>query len=95
MVKWHKSDLDNRMYLNIEDGKRISMMRYYKDKMYTDEERDRIAYVSRLRINEINEERIRKMIEDYGEDYISVFREREYYIYQKFYKDAEKGRDKI
>jgi len=39
MIKWHKSDLENRMCLNIEDGKKISMPRYYKDKLYNSEER--------------------------------------------------------
>lgn len=39
MIAWHKADMENRMYLNIEDGKKISMPRYYKDKLYTTAER--------------------------------------------------------
>lgn len=35
VVKWHRADLDNRMYCVIEDGKKIAMPRYYKDKLYT------------------------------------------------------------
>lgn len=34
MIKWYKADLKNRMYCNIEDGKKIAMPRYYKDKLY-------------------------------------------------------------
>lgn len=41
MISWHKASLLDRMYLNVDD-KKISMPRYYKDKMYTDEERQEI-----------------------------------------------------
>lgn len=41
--KWHKADLTERMYLNIEEGKKISMPRYYKEKIYTESERKKIA----------------------------------------------------
>lgn len=41
MVAWHKADLTERMYCSM-DGKKICMPRYYKDKMYTDEERQEI-----------------------------------------------------
>jgi hypothetical protein len=37
--KWHLNDLENRLYLNIEDNKKISMPRYYKDKIYNKEQR--------------------------------------------------------
>lgn len=42
--EWHKSDLDNRMYLPLMDGQKCAMPRYYKDKMYNEDERDKIAY---------------------------------------------------
>lgn len=41
--RWHKADLENRMYVPLEDGKKASMPRYYKDKMYTTDERARVA----------------------------------------------------
>lgn len=43
MVKWHESDLLNRMYLPLQDGKKIAMPRYFKEKIYTPEERERIG----------------------------------------------------
>jgi len=43
MIQWHKNDLTNRMYCNLSDGKKISMPRYYKDKIYNDIERKEIA----------------------------------------------------
>lgn len=45
MKRWHKNDLDNRMYCAIEDGKKISMPRYYKDKIYNSEERGHLKGV--------------------------------------------------
>lgn len=38
MRNWHHADLLNRMYCNLPDGKKISMPRYYKLKLYTDGE---------------------------------------------------------
>jgi len=43
MKLWHKSDLLNRMYINIDGGKKAAMPRYYKNKIYTDEQRKEIA----------------------------------------------------
>lgn len=39
MVEYHRKDINNRMFITIEDGKKISMPRYYKDKIYTKQER--------------------------------------------------------
>lgn len=41
--KWHHTRLDERMHIPIEDGKRIAMPRYYKNKIYTDSERNYIG----------------------------------------------------
>jgi hypothetical protein len=43
MINWHKNKLEERMYVPIEDGKKIAMPRYYKDKMYNEEEKDKIS----------------------------------------------------
>ena len=40
MLRWHKQDLLNRMYVPIKEGKKIAMPRYYKDKIYTQLQRD-------------------------------------------------------
>lgn len=39
MANWHAADIENRMYLNTRDGKKISMPRYYKDRIFYDGER--------------------------------------------------------
>lgn len=50
--KWHLNDLDNRMYLTIPGGKKISMPRYYKDKIYTPLQRKQIQYFQLPKIEE-------------------------------------------
>lgn len=54
MIAWHKGDLENRVHCNIEDGKKIAMPRYYRDKIYDDLEKVIIGAVNmeRLRIEE-------------------------------------------
>lgn len=41
--EWHAADVENRMYIQLQDGKKISMPRYYKDKIFFDGERSAAA----------------------------------------------------
>lgn len=43
MINWHKADLLNRMHINIGDGKKAAMPRYYKNKIYTNDQRSEIS----------------------------------------------------
>lgn len=43
MIQWHSEDLLTRMYCSLTDGRKIAMPRYYKLKIYFDEERRQIA----------------------------------------------------
>lgn len=61
MVKWHGTDKANRMYCNLNDGQKIGMPRYYKNKLYNDSERKAIGAVLR-----------RKMDEKYAKQYQST-----------------------
>ena len=64
MVRWHNEDLYNRMYLPFE-GKKLSMPRYYKEKLYTKEQREHIgAHLA----GKLDDELQRK-IQDYGPEY--------------------------
>jgi len=42
MVSWHKADTENRSYVNIGDGKKGSMPRYYREKIYTTKDSEAI-----------------------------------------------------
>lgn len=48
MVRWHHADVLNRMYCSLQDGRKIAMPRYYKKKIYTDDELKRIWHVMKL-----------------------------------------------
>lgn len=54
MKEWHKKDCANRMYCVLEDGKKVSMPRYYKDKIYESWERKLAAstQLNKLRLEE-------------------------------------------
>lgn len=85
MIRWHKNDLENRMYCNLMDGKKIAMPRYYKEKIYTtQEEKWRIkAHFSAL------SEAIDQPLSEHelAEAHLASF--------NKFYHRAEQGRNKI
>lgn len=68
--EFHKALLLDRCYLPLTDGRKIKMPRYYKDKLYTDSERERIKLAfaekfdkKRLQI-ELNEPKFRKIRND-------------------------------
>lgn len=42
MIAWHRADPVNRVYAVIEDGKKISLPRYFKDRIFTDDQRSQI-----------------------------------------------------
>lgn len=91
MVGWHRKDLDNRTYVNIED-KKVSMPRYYKLKIYSEMERKRIAFLNSIRIENEETERF------FSKDYSQKERNLAYAImsdFQRMYKRAQVGRNKI
>ena len=68
MINYHKTNMENRVFIGLKDGKKIALPRYYKDKLYSDAEKNKIAeYMqeqesgkfvdkSREQINKISEE---------------------------------------
>lgn len=57
MVNWHRNN--GAMYSVIEEGKVIGMPRYYKDKIWTTEEREEVGYQQYLNFgqNKVSRER--------------------------------------
>lgn len=43
MRKWHKRNIVDRFYLHEEQGKKVKMPRYYKEKLYTEHQRKMIG----------------------------------------------------
>lgn len=96
MVRYHKADLENRMNCVLPDGKVIAMPRYYKDKIYTEQERKQIAWYAIAENIKRELEYERKMLDKYGYDLKEKMRvERDINSFQKMYANAEKARDKV
>lgn len=93
MLEWHKADLEHRFICAIEDGKVISMPRYYKNKIYTEDERNQIAAaIARENLERMSAE-VEKGIQEFGEsEYIRILAEQKTLSYRKMYKNAEQGR---
>nr|WAE43931.1 MAG: replication initiator protein [Microviridae sp.] len=47
MKAWHRADMENRMYVNVIGGKVAAMPRYYKLRIYSDDELPSIGVASR------------------------------------------------
>jgi hypothetical protein len=55
MIKWHRTDMNERMYVN-RNGKKYTMPRYYKNKIYEDYEREKIGlHFKNKEVERINE----------------------------------------
>lgn len=53
IIKWHRADLFERVYLPLEDGKKAAMPRFYKQLIYTKREQNLIsAYFRELKKQE-------------------------------------------
>lgn len=62
ILAWHLADEDNRMYVTTPDGKKVSMPRYYKNKIYTEEQRVRIGEITRIKM--LEREKMRNLKKD-------------------------------
>jgi hypothetical protein len=85
MIKWHKSDLEKRMYVPIIDGRKIPMPRYYKDKIYKESEKNRIArYIAK-----ISEEQLEEEMNKYGVAYHYEMSQKHINAFRKMYKNSK------
>lgn len=52
MIQWHRSDLENRMYVVVNGDQKVSMPRYYKSKIYENHERKNIGFLALQKMRE-------------------------------------------
>jgi hypothetical protein len=90
MINWHKNELEKRMYVPIKDGKKIAMPRYYKDKMYNEEEKGKIN-VYMAKISEELDIQISKEFNNFTEQE-KTLSERHIFAFKKMHKVAESER---
>jgi hypothetical protein len=95
MIKWHKNDLVNRMYVPLKGGKKIAMPRYYKDKMYTETQKLLINNHLKIVMTEAQEKQELELIQEFGEIWSKKLVERHETQFIKMYKDSQLGRDKL
>lgn len=48
-LDWHFKDFENRMYVNVGDGKIGALPRYYRDKMYYEGEKRKLSDIGQLK----------------------------------------------
>lgn len=85
MIQWHKQNLKERMYVPMKDGRKIAMPRYYKDKMYNEEEKKKIAVYMRY----ISENEMEKDLKEYGNEIHAIMAERHIHAFKKMEKFAQ------
>lgn len=92
MVEWHLADIENRMYINVGSGKKAAMPKYYKDRIYTDDQR---AVINAVQMHKGIEER-NKLIEKIGnEEYDRVWEESKIAAFTAANINSKKTRNKV
>lgn len=87
MVNWHKANIAERMYIPIEDGKKISMPRYYKEKIYDDFEKLKVKEY----MMEISEKQWQEMVEEYGESLQQVLHDRRVNAFTQMHRKSKQN----
>jgi len=86
MVKWHKRNIENRVYLPLKDGKKAAMPRYYKDKLYDKGQKFRIGVFMRATAEELE----KALENEHGDNLERVKVEQVINDFRRMYKKAEK-----
>lgn len=84
MVAWHKNSIKDRMHIPIEDGKKISMPRYYKQKIYDDFEKLKVKEY----MLELAETEWQNMVEEYGDQLQQVLHDRRVHAFKQMHQKA-------
>lgn len=65
-IKWHHADPVNRYYTPLKDGKKIALPRYYKQKLFTEEQRQNInEQINNQEVTRIRNLSVDKIVEEY------------------------------
>lgn len=64
ICNWHHADMLNRLHLTLKDGRKIAMPRYYKDKLFTEYDKELIALYWRDKHSDSGEADLRRVMEE-------------------------------
>lgn len=92
MIQWHHAKLEDRMYCVLEDGRKLSMPRYFKNKVYTDDQREIVANAQALRSSLLRDQFEADMWNKYKDDWQRVKVEKDIASFKKMYQNAIKNR---
>lgn len=67
MVKWHKDNPEQRVYVPLKDGKKAPLPRYFKQKIYDEYEKEKISFHWKNKSDLLKE----KEISEHGDNLIS------------------------
>ena len=94
MQAWHKADLLKRVHMVLPDGKKVAMPRYYKDKLYNEQERARIAFILGSEIRQADLKKEMENFKKYGDQVSRMKADHDRVSFSKMALDATK-RNKI
>lgn len=89
--EWHLKKFLTGMYLTIEDGKKIAMPRYYKDKIYSEADRKQIGFFAKLDM----EKRLLEAQAEKGETYYEELASIHQNQFQKMAAESTRNRNKL
>lgn len=91
MIRWHHASLHDRMYCTTEDGKKIAMPRYYKEKIYHETQRKAIGFAAQQRQAKIDKKLERAGTLPTAKQLVESHKS----AFEKMYRKSEEGRNKI
>lgn len=91
MIQYHHDDILNRMYCNAEGSKKISMPRYYKEKIYDKEQRERVGKHTRDEMEKREDEYAKHYPGDYVRDKVESHKA----AFKNFKINSNKEHDKL
>lgn len=86
-ILWHLNDNNNRVYIPLHDGKKAPMPRYYKDKIYSQEQKENIAFHNKKLSDKTKE----KLIKEHGNN-LQFFNESRYFEGERKLKNNQKDK---
>jgi len=84
MLTWHKNKPEERVFVPLKDGKKAPLPRYYKQKIYDEFEKEKIAYHYQKKSNLLTEQ----LIQEHG-DNLQFFKEQQLFNGNRKMKKAD------
>lgn len=73
MIKWHKAKPEERIYIPLKDNKKAPMPRFFKEKIYDEYEKEKIAYHWKKKSDLSKELEIQKLGDNYQSSKIEQY----------------------